>query len=452
MSRPQRFTASGLCLAGLLWAAGAASQPLTVDRAVAIALEKNSQIINAVAGVLDANGNVYGAYGGVLPHVSANWSRSATQNVQGRGSQIVSTVVISAPPTDNVSYAMGPALTGSWSILDLANLKALGAARSGLKASKLSQQAARTAVAFNTRQQFYLTASAYHLAWVSDVALRLARDNERRVRALFEVGSVSKSDLLSAQVQTSNSQLDSLTAHQAIVNQRIALGEVLAMKESQLGDVDTVLTAEPQEYNEPDLLAEAQRNRPDLLAAEANLSAAHSSVTSAKFLRLPYVTLSGSAQFNPQRTFNQKQFPPALAPVETSGRSDADRVLSGTLAVNWDLFLGGSTESRIASARAALLRAEDSRDALRRNLEAEIHQALLQYREATERLNVANSAFASAVENLKLTQQKYNVGSTTILDLNTAQVNLTRAAADRVSAQAGIRTAEAQLIRVRGRE
>jgi outer membrane protein len=447
MSRPQRFTASGLCLAGLLWAAGAASQPLTVDRAVAIALEKNSQMINALAGVLDANGNVYGAYSGVLPHVSASWSRSATQNVQGRGSQIISTVVITAPPTDNISYSMGPALTGTWSILDLANLKALGAARSGLKASKLSQLAARTAVAFDTRQQFFITASAYHLAWVSDVALRLARDNERRVRALFEVGSVSKSDLLSAQVQTSNSELDSLTAHQAIVNQRIALAEVLAMKESQLGDIDTVLTAEPQDYNEPDLLTEAERNRPDLLAAEANLNAAHSNLTSAKFLRLPYVTLSGSAQFNPSRTFTQTQLG-----VEASGRSDADRVLSGTLAVNWDLFLGGSTESRIASARAALLRAEDSRDALRRNLEAEIHQALLQYREAIERQAVANSGFASAVENLKLTQQKYNVGSTTILDLNTAQVNLTRAAADRVSAQAGIRTAEAQLIRVRGRE
>ena len=447
MSRPQRFTASGLCLAGLLWAAGAASQPLTVDRAVAIALEKNTQIIQAVAGVLDANGNVYGAYSGVLPHVSANWSRSIAQTVQGRGSQVISTAIIKAPPTDNTSYSMGPTLTGSWSILDLSNLKALGAARSGLKASKLSQQAARTAVAFDTRQQFYLTASAYHLAWVSDVALRLARDNERRVRALFEVGSVSKSDLLSAQVQTSNSELDSLTAHQAIVNQRIALAEVLAMKESQLGDVDTVLTAEPQEYNEPDLMAEAERNRPDLLSAEANVSAAHSNLTSAKFLRLPYVTLNGSAQFNPTRTFTQTQ-----PGVEAAGRSDADRILSGTLAVNWDLFLGGQTESRIASARAALLRAEDSRDALRRNLEAEIHQALLQYREATERLAVANSAFASAVENLKLTQQKYNVGSTTILDLNTAQVNLTRAAADRVSAQAGIRTAEAQLIRVRGRE
>src|SRR5262252_1338425 len=108
MSRPQRFTASGVCLAGVLCAAGAAAQPLTVDHAVAIALEKNSQMVQAVANVLDANGNVYGAYSGVLPHVSANWSRSVAQTVQGRGSQIVSTVVISAPPTDNTSYSMGP--------------------------------------------------------------------------------------------------------------------------------------------------------------------------------------------------------------------------------------------------------------------------------------------------------------------------------------------------------
>ncbi len=79
-----------------------------------------------------------------------------------------------------------------------------------------------------------------------------------------------------------------------------------------------------------------------------------------------------------------------------------------------------------------------------------MHQALLAYREAIEKQAVANSAYASALENLKLTQQKYNVGSTTILDLNTAQVNLTRAAANQITALAAIRVAEAQLNRVRG--
>jgi outer membrane protein TolC len=73
------------------------------------------------------------------------------------------------------------------------------------------------------------------------------------------------------------------------------------------------------------------------------------------------------------------------------------------------------------------------------------------YREAVESDRLARSTMASATENLKLIQEKYNVGSSTILDLIDAQVQLQRAASDVVSALAAIRVAEAQLNRVRGR-
>jgi len=56
----------------------------------------------------------------------------------------------------------------------------------------------------------------------------------------------------------------------------------------------------------------------------------------------------------------------------------------------------------------------------------------------------------SASENLNLIQQKYNVGSATILDLIDAQVQLQRAASELVSALADIRVAEALVDRVRG--
>ena len=55
-------------------------------------------------------------------------------------------------------------------------------------------------------------------------------------------------------------------------------------------------------------------------------------------------------------------------------------------------------------------------------------------------------------ENLNLTQQKYNVGSATILDLIDAQVQLARARSDEVSAEAAIRVAEAVVDRVRGHQ
>jgi outer membrane protein len=464
-----------LGLAALGWAAPAGAQPLTAERAVQIALQKNTTMIGARAGVLDAQSGVYSAYSGVLPHISADLTRGGSKTTSQTGTQLFGSVAVPTFKADTWSYSTTPELTGSWAVINLSAIRQLSSARSTLKASQMSMEATRSLVAFQTRQQFYTTIGSYHLANVADAALRLARDNERRVRALFDVGSVSRSDLLSAEVQTANSQLDSLTARQLVVTQRIALAEALAIKETEMGELDTVLTAEPRDYEEGALLSEASKARPDLKAADAELNAANMAVTAAKLAWLPYLTVSGTAQFNPKSEFTQKtfaavggdsvdyadaggvvhRFPPAsprtIIPVTTSGNNQSDQLLAGRVGLNWDIFSGLATNSRIAAARARQLRAEESKESLYRNLEAEVHQALLDYREAVEKLAVAKSAFASALENLKLTQQKYNVGSTTILDLNTAQVNLTRAAANQITALASIRVAEAQLNRVRGR-
>ena len=125
-------------------------------------------------------------------------------------------------------------------------------------------------------------------------------------------------------------------------------------------------------------------------------------------------------------------------------------MLGARVGLTWNIFDGLNTDSRIASAKAFQIRAKDARDALRRNLESDIHQALFALREAVARNAVARRAFDSAVENLKLVREKYNVGSSTILDLIDAQVQLQRAASDGVSALAQIRIAEAQLARARG--
>ena len=447
MTRMERARATGLCLSSLLWAAAAGSQPLSVERAVQIALEKNTQMVNARASVLEAKGGLYGAWAGVLPEITASWSRSLDRTKNSSGSQLFGTSGFVILPNDQDTYSTGTTLSGTLGILDPSALRSVSSARAGFKASNLSLKAARADVAFATRRQYYEVVKAYHLVGVANASAKLARDDGRRVRALFEVGSVSRSDLLRAQVRTATSQLDSLTAYQNVVSQRILLAQALAVAETEMGEVDTLLTAEPHEYDEAELLADAGKKRPDLQAADAELSSARAAASAAGFSRLPYVTLSGSVQLNPERTTTQT----ILTTNQKGGsNSRADQALHGTLAVNWDILNELRNSSRTSTAKARVLRAEESRDALRRNLEAEVHQALLTYREALERELVANRSYESATENLKLTQQKYNVGSTTILDLIDAQVSLTRAAADRVTALATIRVAEAQLSRVRG--
>lgn len=225
----------------------ATADVLTANRAVEIALKRSSQIIGADAGVLDARGGLYGAYSGILPRIDASVSRSGIWQDERTGSQVFGGVVIPTDRSDLEQYSTTPGLSGSWSVLNLSSLTGVLAARGSLKAAQHSRLSARQDVAFATRRQYYEVVRAVRLSDVASGALRLSRDDERRVRALFEVGSVSKSDLLKAQVRTAQSELDSLTAYQAITNQRILLADQLGLAEGDMGEVDTLLTAEIKE-------------------------------------------------------------------------------------------------------------------------------------------------------------------------------------------------------------
>jgi outer membrane protein TolC len=289
------------------------------------------------------------------------------------------------------------------------------------------------------------------LADVSSRALQLSRSEERRVRALFEVGSVSKSDLLKAQVQTAQSQLDSLTAIDNVTVQRITLGTVIGVADRDFGEIDTTLSPNALVYDPAQVLDEASKNRPDLKAAELELKSANSALASANLARFPSLSLSGSATYSPFSDTKVTQKDSTGAKFSVSAHNETDRQYGASIALNWDVFSGMAIESRIAAAQAGVQRAKEVRDAAKRNLDGEVHQALLGQQEAIERTRLVESALASSTENLKLTQEKYNVGSATILDLIDAQVQLQRAESDEVSALAALRVAEAVLDRVRGR-
>lgn len=440
----------------LLAAATAAAQPLTVEDAVKLALANSSQAIRAEADVLDARGGLYWAYSRVLPQVSASFSRSMRDVKDSYSQQPIAGNLFDFGTLESSNYTNTPQVSGSWSVLDLSSIQDVRSALSGMKAARHQRSSARNDVVFNARRQFYEVVRQVRLADVAAEALKLARDDERRVRALYEVGSVSKSDLLKAQVRTAQSELDSLMANQAVTVQRIALARLLGLREAGMARVDTTLAIATSDYEEAAVLTEAAGSRPDLLAVEAELRAAKSNRTAARLARLPYLTVSGSAQFDSKsRGWSRDRgidFGTGLpVEAEASTNSETDRSLSGSIALNWNIFDGFAMDSRNAAARARLLRAQEARDAMRRNLESEVHEALIGYHEAVKRRRVAERAIDSATESLKLTQQKYNVGSATILDLIDAQVQLQRAQSDGVSALVAIRVAEAQVDRVRGR-
>src|SRR5438552_3482241 len=103
---------------------------LTADRAVKVALEKNTDVVNAEASILDARGGLYGAYSGLLPHISGSATRDASWTNHSVGNQAFGTIVTpSRNQYDGRFYSTTPGLSGSWSVLNLSALSGLSAAR-----------------------------------------------------------------------------------------------------------------------------------------------------------------------------------------------------------------------------------------------------------------------------------------------------------------------------------
>lgn len=407
---------------------------LTADQAVQIALRQSTQSVQAEASMLDARSGLWSAYSNVLPRVSADASRSGGETRES-----------SSGRSNDRGYSGSYGVSGSWGVLDLSNWASVNSARRGASAAKYGRAATRAQIVLDTKRQFYEVVKAMHLSRVSSQALKLSRDDERRVRALYEVGSVSKSDLLKARVRTAQSELDSLIADHNVTAQRVRLATQLGMGETALGEVDSTLQASKIVVDAAAVAAEARTRRPDVKAAEAEYASAEWRLRSAQISRLPGISLS--AGYTPKSV---SSFAYDIGGVTTSGSSWAKGDRNGRISASMPIF-DLATESRVASARASAMRTRETRDAILRNLDSEVRITLLGYQEATERESLARRTLESASENLNLVQQKYNVGSATILDLIDSQVQLQRAQSDLVSAMAAIRVAEAELDQVRGR-
>jgi outer membrane protein len=437
-------------LIGLALPAAAIAAPLTADEAVRIALQKSPAILQSQASVLSARSGLWSAYSRVMPSLSADANRDGSFTREQSGTSAFGSQIFSSSRVDAEQYSGSYGLSGQWSVLDPAGIFGLSSARSGMKAANLGQRATRADVRLETKRRFYTVVRAIHLSRVSSQALRLSRDDERRVRALFEVGSVSKSDLLKAQVRTSQSQLDSMLADHSVVTSRLSLAQQLGTPERELGELDTTLIATRTTVDAGALLEEARRQRPDLRAAEADVRASELSLRSAHWGRwVPSLSVAGS--WTPSSVSSQRFFGD-IAPHDSASTtgSKTEGAYSGRVALNVNIFDGFATDARVAAARSSMVRARETRDALVRNLEGEVRQTFLDYQLSVERESLGRRTVESASENLNLVQQKYNVGSATILDLIDAQVQLQRAQSDLVSALADIRVAEAALDRVRG--
>jgi outer membrane protein TolC len=272
-------------------------------------------------------------------------------------------------------------------------------------------------IRFEVIKTYYGVLLAQAKLKVAEEAVRTAEADVKRARDLVETGVVVQSDLLAARVQLSQFRQEEIQMSGelaiALAALNAALGLPIETTQQPSGEiVDRRFTVDTVE----NLSSQALENRPDYQRAVLSSRETVEQLRGARGEWLPRVDAFVSAGVSSEDL--------------TGGSGD----YAAGASVSFNLFDAGR-KSRIAQARAAQSIANAEQEQLANQIRFEIVRAYQQYITARERLEAVAEVSAQASETLRIVQDRYHAGITTITELLRAETALVRARSDLLAAR-----------------
>lgn len=404
-----------LSIPGLLTAQQAQQlSPITLQQAVSIALEKNPEHKAALADTRAASADVKEARSFLLPH--ATFSETATRGndpVYVFGSKLrqqrfttadFALNVLNTPtPFGNFATRFG----GTWNLFD-----SFGSWRSINRAERMKDavghQMERTdqEIIFRVVDSYYGVLLAKKQLEVAEQSLKTAQAILDRSKDRFESGVVVESDLLSARVRLATRKQELIHAQNNLAMARTQLSTSLGISTENDFDPAEALA----ESNLPaTTLEEAEKKavelRPDLKRIRSEEAAQQQSVSVVKSSFGPRVNaFAGWEADNP--TF--------------AAGGGGNNWLAG-IEVQFDLFEGGAKRARLSHERAMQEKVAAVKEMATDATRLEVCRAYYDLDSARQQVEVARATIAESRESLRINQNRYDSGLSTITDLLAAE-------------------------------
>jgi outer membrane protein len=409
----------GTFVSALMLAAqiSAARPALTLDQAVADAIRTHPQIRVSGAGIDAAASRIQQETASRLPKVEVSEAITRGNNPtyvfgslleQGRfGPDNFAISLLNDP---SALTNLRSAITTSVSIFDGRRAAArIDQAKEGKGQAERNLQWTEQSVRFEVIRAYYGLLIARSAREVADQAVRTAESNVRRVQDRLRAGLVVDSDLLAAQVELSSLRRQQIQAQGEIVNAEAGLNTWMG----EPVDVSPQIPGAPTEKtfqieNQDVLIRRAIEHRPDYANSSSNIRTAEYRVREARADFLPNARAFASFGVS--------------GPNLTSGSSD---YLVGAN-VTFDLF-NAERKARLSEAQTGLSAAQAQQSERVNQIRLDVVRAVQQFLTAQQQLDVARSSVEQAQEALRIIQDRYDLGLTTITDLLRAQTELVRA-------------------------
>jgi len=422
-----------LCMAGFVACTAAVAQPapyrLTLQDAIQKALQSNLGVLIAGTKVDEAEGTrLRRLSAALLPRINAQ----AYANVQNRDLRAFGISLPGMPevvgPFSNYDFRV----YAQQNVIDLKSYRQLKASERALDAGKMDYRDARdlivraiAALYLNAQSAAARTEAAQSRVTDSNALYKLAKDKH-------DAGSATGVDVLRAQVQLANDKQALLVAQNQLKQSLLQLQRNMGMTPGT-----PVQLAEPLEYR--------PLNQPEI----------ESLASAALLARADYLSLASQRQgLIEQQSANRARSYPKLSlngNFGEIGRSIGGVKSTGLVQGQIDFTLFDRDRNGEAQELASRVKRIDDQIAdLRRGIDEDLREALLNLDSAAEQVAVAREGQDLARRELELAQDRFQQGTANNVEVITAQDELARAEENYILAVSSHADAKFALARAMG--
>jgi len=402
---------------------------MTLEEAVARAHKVSPQMVQAQGAIRTAAAAEKSAFGAYLPTLSASASSSLASSERFNPT--------TGTPVTGSSDSYNAALSASWDVFTgfrRRSERQRAQAESQSAEAQLAGQ--RFTVEIAVERPFFDGLRAEELMAVARARIERAQQGFDAAERRLAVGSATRSDVLRAQLELNTAKETLLQYENQRLTAALALGRLVGIE----GPVDPApsgpLEPTPIQSSREEVISSLVAQAPSVHSAEASVLAAQAGIGTARSVYYPSVRLSAGYDW-----FNQD-----------FGFAGGRTGWSVRLGLSYPIFDGFQREEGLVRATTQAEVAQSQLEDTRRAVRSEAERVLSQLALVEQRISMARLAVEVAAEDLRVQQERYQLGATTILELLTSQTALVEAQNNLVGLRFDYLLTRAELESILGRK
>jgi len=394
---------------------------ITLKDAIRHAYNNSPVIIKTENSIEAQESNIRASYGDLFPDLnfSTGWTR--TNQVIKAGTQNINGIVLTVPESDkttdnfNLSLRSNVTLFDGFVNYDRVDLAKKNKTQLAIQLRKLKQDVALAILAD------YLTVlKNEQIVTINEATLSDSRVQLDAVKVFVEVGrrtvsDIYRQDVVVAQnelaVEQANNNLNKSISDLAF-DSNLPMDKNYSVNKEEFNirvPYETLEAYVSQNSNTDAIVNVALTNRYDYKASVQNLDILETSIEIARG-SLIFPTLSGFGSYS--------------LSGDKIDNIHSQRVFTVGLTLTYPIFLGFSLDNQRQQTLINYKSAEEDLKQVKNQITLDIQKALLDLKSLLKQIEITDRSLKNAEQNKLLAEESYRVGIGTLLDVNTAAVNL----------------------------